>query len=226
MKLELALLAGKNFPQIDEPLKYTEVRIWNCKFTTLDPLKQFQNLERLEIFVFPDETLEILGNLIQLQSLKVTHFPRVNDLTPLSHLPVLEELELSPSPGSYKKQHVKTLAPLKKLTHLKKISLRGIMVDDGSLEPLGSCPSLIEFVSGNLFSTKQFATLKAKMPNLQGSFLTPLVNVPYNYCSKCGSQKVFLSGKMKRSMKCPKCDQAKVTLHIQEWKSYQQESRL
>jgi hypothetical protein len=224
MKLELALLAGKDFPQIDEPLKYSEGRIWNCKFTTLDPLKQFQNLERLEIFVFPDETLEILGNLSQLQSLKVTHFPRVNDLTPLSHLPVLEELELSSAPGSYKIQHIKTLEPLKSLTHLKRFALRGIIVEDGSLEPLISCPSLIEFVSGNLFSTKEFATLKAKLPNLQGSFLTPLVNVPYNYCSKCGSQKVFLAGKTRRSIKCPKCDQGKVNIHVQEWTSYQQES--
>jgi phage FluMu protein Com len=224
MKLELALQKSKIFPQIDDPLKYVEARIWNCKFSTLVPLKQLQNLKRLEIFVFPDETLEIIGSLVHLQSLEIMHFQKVTELTPLSNLSALEELELSTSPGSYKAQHIKSLAPLKNLAHLKRFALRGIIVDDGSLEPLHSCHSLTEFVSGNFFSIEQLVKLAINKPALQGSLLKPLCELPHIHCQKCGSQKVLLEGKIKSSIKCPKCNQSQVSRHIQEWKSCRQET--
>ncbi len=81
-------------------------------------------------------TLEGVEALSSLEVLKI-HDPdhtTLNDLTPLSQLPLLEELDLSSAPG------VTDLTPLGGLMNMKHLSLTGVRVHDASV--LAQLPSL------------------------------------------------------------------------------------
>ncbi|HUH96281.1 MAG TPA: hypothetical protein VLZ89_02920, partial [Anaerolineales bacterium] len=186
-----------------------------------DKISDFKNVESIEIATYPDVSLEFIGQLPKVKSLKIIHLPRVNDILPLSKLKSLETLYLAVLPSWDKFQHIASLKPLHKLMNLRSLSLHGIFVDDGSLRPLHSCPMLNEFHSGNLFSMEELLSLKAVKPEIKGTFFEPIVELPYTPCSKCGSRKVILSGVIKYAIQCPHCHSKRVQNHRIEWQRYQ-----
>jgi hypothetical protein len=62
MKLELIREKTKIFPLIGNPLDYSEIRIWHCKYQSFTPISDFQNAENIEIATFPDSSLDCMGN--------------------------------------------------------------------------------------------------------------------------------------------------------------------
>jgi phage FluMu protein Com len=221
MKLELLREKSRNFPHIEDPLAFSEIRIWHCSYQSLSKISDFQNVESIEIATYPDSSLDIIGKLPKVKSLKIIHLPRVKEITPLSKLECLEILYLAVLPSWNKLQHIATLKPLQNLANLRSIDLHGIIVDDFSLSPLHSCPMLEEFKSGNLFSMEELLNLKNAKPNIKGNLFVPLVEIPYVHCTKCGTIKVMLSGVAKNAIKCPKCNKRSVQKHLDEWKTYQ-----
>jgi phage FluMu protein Com len=178
-------------------------------------------MEKIEIATYPDSSLKFIGELPKVKSLKIIHLPKVSDISPLSQLESLETLELTILPSWNKIQHISTLRPLQDLAKLRTLTLLGIFVDDGSLQPLHSCPLLCEFHSGNLFSMQELLSLKYAKPEIKGTFFEPIVELPYTRCSKCGSLKVILSGVIKYAIQCPKCHHKRVQSHLAEWKACQ-----
>ena len=178
-------------------------------------------MESIEIATYPNSSLEFIGNISKVKSLRIIHLPRVNDISPLSKLELLEILELKILPSYNKLQHIATLKPLQNLSNLRSLALRGIFVDDGSLQPLLSCPRLDEFHCGNYFSIQERLSLKAANPEIKGTFLKPIVKLPYTPCSKCGWLKVILSGVIRYAIHCPKCHNNRVQKHLAEWQAYQ-----
>jgi len=221
MKLELIREKSRDFPKIENPLDFTEIKIWHCRYQSLNKISDFQNAENIEIATYPDASLEFIGKLSKVKSLKIIHLPRVNDISPLSKLESLETLYLAILPSWDKLQHIASLNPLSRLRNLHSLSLHGIFVDDGSLQPLHSCPLLNEFHSGNLFSMQELLNLKAVKPEIKGTFFDPIVELPYSHCSKCGSLKVIMSGIIKYAIQCPKCNNKRVERHLREWQMYQ-----
>jgi hypothetical protein len=220
MKLELIREKDRLFPSIENPLDYTQIRIWHCRYQSLSPLSRFRNLEKIEIATYPDPSLEFVSGLTKVKSLFIIHLPKVSDIAPFSHLEALETLELAILPSWNKLQHISTLTPLRGLKRLRALTLHGILVNDGSLRPLHSCPTLEEFQSGNLFSMQQLLNLKAVKPNIKGMFFEPVVELPFDPCSKCGSPRVILSGITSHSIHCPKCHRNRVQRHLSEWQVY------
>jgi hypothetical protein len=159
----------------------------------------------------------LYGKLSKIKVLKIIHIPRIKEIMPLSKLESLEKLEISILPSQNNLQHIESLKPLRNLMSLRSLVLHGIAVDDGSLEPIASCPRLNEFRSGNLFSMHELLSLKAVKPEIKGTFFAPLVELPYTRCSKCGSLKVILSGVVKYAIQCPKCHKNRVQEHLDEW---------
>jgi hypothetical protein len=221
MKLELLREKARDFPKIENPLDFTEIKIWHCRYHSLNQLSDFKNVESIEVATYPDASLEFIGELSQVKSLKIIHLPRIHDISPLSKLKSLERLYLAVLPSWDKLQHIASLNPLRGLMNLRSLSLHGIGVDDGCLKPLLSCPVLNEFHSGNIFSFQELLGLKALKPEIKGTFFEPIVEVPYSYCSKCGSSKVILSGVIKQAIQCPKCHGKRVQDHLSAWQSYQ-----
>jgi hypothetical protein len=220
MKLELINEKAKNFPKIENPLDFNEIRIWYCNYRSLSLLSDFQNLENIEILGYPDSSLELIGRLSNVKYLRIMHMPRVNDLSPLSNLKLLERLELAVLFSWNRQQHIKSLQPLNKLSNLQIVELHGVYPDDGSLQSLLSCPLLSEFQSGNLFTMQELLNLKVAKPEIKGTFFQPFVELPYSICEKCGSKKVILSGVIKNAFQCPECNKERIEKHLALWEAY------
>jgi hypothetical protein len=145
MHIEFIRDKEKKMPIIERPLTITSLKIWYCKFESLEYLKQFINLKSLEIAGYTGDNLNFLKSLTKLNKLYILHLPKVYDLGPLQLLVNLEELNLSVLPGwdaSNKTTKVKSLAPISKLKKLKTLELIGILPESKSLKDLYSLVSL------------------------------------------------------------------------------------
>ncbi len=136
---------NRKMPEDLNPQAITELKIWHCKYRTLEPLKAFINLRTLIIATYPDDNLDLLIPLINLRYLRILHLPKVSDLSPLEHLKELETLSLETLPSwdaSSKATEVQSLNPITKLPKLRHLQLFGVRPPDRSLMPLAECPNL------------------------------------------------------------------------------------
>ena len=81
---------AREYPSLDEPGGVSTLRVWHCKYKTLEPIADLKRLEGLAIATYPDETLEPVGRLSSLRYLSLMHAPKVADLDPLAALTALE----------------------------------------------------------------------------------------------------------------------------------------
>lgn len=145
MHVELIRDEARTLPPIAAPNEVDTLRIWHCKYRTLDVLRQFTHLRGLEIATFPDSSLAPLSDLRNLRYLRLLHLPHVTDLEPLELLTSLTTLRLATLPSwdsSKRTTTVKSLTPLARLQHLRHLELLGIVPADESLSPLQECPYL------------------------------------------------------------------------------------
>lgn len=223
--LELIRIKEKEFPDLEHPEKYTEAKIWHCNYHSLAKLSTLENLEVLKIAGFPDDNLDCLSGLQNLQELQILHLPNVTNLDPLARLHKLKTLELSTLPGwdaSGQNTVVESFAPLAALKELENLVLASVVPEDENITVLSACKKLRWFRSGNHYPVEQLAGLKAALPKLEGSFLTPLVPLPRAFCKQCGEQKVMLSGVVKYALKCPNCNAERVREHLAQWEAVSQ----
>ena len=133
------------FPSLDEPDEVTTLRVWHCKYKTLEPIADLKRLEGLAIATFPDETLEPIGQLDSLRYLWLMHAPKVADLDPLGGLAVLEVLSIATLPSwdaGGRVMEVESLRPLAALPNLRHLELFGVRSSDGSLSALETSTTL------------------------------------------------------------------------------------
>jgi hypothetical protein len=145
LHLEFDRDEAKIFPEISEPDAVDTLRVWHCKYRTLDSLREFKNLRVLVVATYPDDSLEILAGLKELAYLRILHLPKVSDLAPLARLTALTTLRLATLPSwdsSGKRTVVTSLEPLTKLAGLRHIELFSVLPTDKSLEALERLPSL------------------------------------------------------------------------------------
>ena len=145
MHLDLMRDTATVFPEREHKDEIRSLRIWHCKYKSLQAVAGFQNLEELEIASFPDKSLEILAPLQKLRYLSILHMPKVSDLEALSMLINIESLSLSTSPAwdsAGKCTIVDSLKPVVSMSALKHLELFGVCSADRSLAVLEQCKSL------------------------------------------------------------------------------------
>lgn len=143
--LELMRDQSKLFPPVDEPEGIESVRVWHCKYKTLEPISGLRNLRGLVIATFPNEDLRLLSELKALEYLSILHLPKVEDLAPLTGLSHLKVVRLSTLPSwdsSGKTTTVESLAPLAQLPRLESLELFGVTPSERSLSALEDSASL------------------------------------------------------------------------------------
>jgi hypothetical protein len=143
--LELIGDGARNFPAVPMPQRYFSARIVHCAYETLAPLSVFTNLLHLEIAAYPDETLEPIGHLTQLEELSILHFPRVSDLSPVAKLANLRRLDLMTLPSldtDVNVMEVVSLAPLCALPRLEELTLLGVRPPDQRVDDLLKCNAM------------------------------------------------------------------------------------
>lgn len=113
-----------------DPDSVATIRVWHCKYRTLAPLAAFRNLKGAEIVTFPDDSLEVLGQLRELRYLHILHLPKVHDLSPLAELEALQVLRLATLPSwdaSNRRTEVLSLEPLAALKNLEALELFSVI---------------------------------------------------------------------------------------------------
>jgi hypothetical protein len=137
---------AKCFPEIADPSQITSMRIWHCNYKTIRSICKFRNLHTLVIATFPDESLSIIEDLLDLKYLRIIHLPKVTDLSPLESLQQLESLSLATLPSwdsSDKVLKVNSLEPISRLPRLKHLELFGVVSPDKSLVAIENCKALM-----------------------------------------------------------------------------------
>lgn len=145
MHLQLMRETEREFPVVEDQGALRTLRVWHCKYWTLEPIASFRKLRGVEIASYPDESFDLLSELKELRYLHVLHLPRVTDLEPLSALSELVTLRLATLPSwdsSGKKSIVRSLAPLAALPALQHLELFGVVPENRSLAPLEHAQSL------------------------------------------------------------------------------------
>ena len=172
--IELREDGARTFPEIAEAANVTTLRVWHCKYRSLESLRQFTNLSGLDVLPFPDASLDAVGELGCLRFLSILHLPKVSDLGPLSRLKSLTALRLSTLPSwdaSGKKTTVASFEPLAQLAELRHIELLSVVAADNSLRTLERLP-LLETANVHGFPKDEVARFftssginKAHVPN-------------------------------------------------------------
>jgi len=146
MYVDLMRDKSTTFPDVGIPYdEVTSLRIWHCKYKTLQPIARFQRLRALRIATFPDDSLELLTELRELEWLSIVHLPKIASLAPLGGMKALRWLELQTLPSwdaSRKRTRVVSLAPLVELPCLEHLSLLGVVAEDQSLRNLKTLGAL------------------------------------------------------------------------------------
>ena len=122
------------------------LRIWHCRYKTLNPVGRLKELRTLVVATYPDDSLALLRPLQKLQYLRILHLPKIRDLSPLKDLQRLESLSLETLPSwdpSEKVTEVESLEPLASLPALKHVALFGVVSKTRSLLALQQSRSLI-----------------------------------------------------------------------------------
>lgn len=143
--LELTGDPASKFPALPAPDQFRSARIVHCAYPTLVPLAAFTNLIHVEIVGYPDDTLEPIGQLTQLEELSIMHLPRVTDLSPLASLANLRRLDLMTWPGqgsSGNPAEVASLSPLCALPKLEELNLFGVRPPNQRVDDLLKCSAL------------------------------------------------------------------------------------
>lgn len=137
---------AKTLPADDDAASVTAVRVWHCKYATLNDLRRYTNIRTLVVATYPDADLEPIAALESLQYLSLLHLPKVTDLVPLSQLQQLHTLRLETLGGwdsSGKVTTVESLEPLARLARLTHLELFGVRPANKSLRDLESAPNLV-----------------------------------------------------------------------------------
>ena len=135
---------AKELPVI--PIDTQKLRIWFCKYRTLEAVQRLPQLDELVIAGMPDADISYLSQLKHLKHLSIVGLAKVKNIDFLNSLVKLETLSFSTPPSwdaSSKKIIVDSISPIASLPQLLHLELFGVMDKRHSLEALRHCPKLL-----------------------------------------------------------------------------------
>jgi hypothetical protein len=172
------------------------------------------------------ERLDGIEALRSVSSLTLDNFPRVSDLGPLAALGDLEHLALSTSLSravNGNRHLVDSLAPLRHLRSLERLSCFAVVARDRDLTPLHSLPKLADVDLPLVYSTEQTARLGGALglDAERWPAVEPVTGDCAFPCGRCGSRdRVMLVGTKRRSFVCRHCESERVERHVEEFEAW------
>ena len=134
----------KQLPDI--PIDTQKLRIWYCKYRTLEAVRRLPLINELVIAGMPDADINYLSQLKHLKHLSIVGLAKVKNIDFLNSLVKLESLSLSTPPSwdaSSRKIILDSINPIASLPQLLHLELFGVMDERRSLEALRHCPKLL-----------------------------------------------------------------------------------
>ena len=112
----------------------------------------------------------------------------------------------------------RTLAPLRDLRDLERLTLTCVRVEDGSLAPLADLPALRHLGLANALPMAEVARLSGRRPDIDCDLFVPSRGpVGWMACKACGRKAMHqLTGKGK-AWACEHCDHARLEAHRREF---------
>jgi hypothetical protein len=183
---------------------------------SLEPLLQLKKIRHLHLGSAPSaEPISVLSQLTTLVDLEIENNPGVCDLRFLEPLTALESLSVTGQRNSLKKVKIKNLAPLARLTQLKRLMLTTLILEEPSLDALRHLPKLKYLLLSNQFEMEEIARLAALLPEVDCDLFAP-VSEAYQgiLCKTCkqSTTMVMLTGKGK-PWRCLNCQTAQIEAH-------------
>ena len=221
-KLEHLFVHGlreQDIPHVAGIAKLKSLLVWKLDASSLSEFSNLQNLQSLGVYHASKLTsLSGIEGLSSLKHLFFYHIPNVRLLDPIGDLTSLEELVIEQSYATNKPLSFASLKPLKRLTKLKCLDLRGVDPDDGDLQPLAELPHLrylfpCSYSMDALELAKLAKQLNAQLAKEDRISATQDLDDSnqFGQCKKCGQMQKQLVGKVGkkyRLLACPKCDAA------------------
>jgi hypothetical protein len=151
----------------DQPGRVLSLKVWYSRVADWTALEAFASLQTLEVAGYEHSDLEPVSSLCHLKELRLLHFPKVSNLSPLAKLSALENLALEFLPSydaSGKYLHVESLSPLAQLPKLRQLRIFGVRASDRSLHALSQITSLSTIHIGRGFAAAEYAALRSAHP--------------------------------------------------------------
>ncbi len=152
---------------IPEAHLITELKIWYSSINDWEILSKFQNLVSLEIAGYDSDSLEPISKLIGLKTLRLLHFPKLQDISKITCNINIENLSLESLPSydaSNKYLEIDSLKPVSSLSKMMKFKMYGVKTKDSSLEFLVKCTKLIDIEIGKGFNLSEYNKIRSAFP--------------------------------------------------------------
>lgn len=157
-----------------------------------------------------------LSRTPRLAGLKVEDFIHLHAMDDLQRGTSLEELVFGDGIAS-RKAVVESLEPLAVLENLRYLEFCVQRIDDGRIQPLGSLSRLRELrCPVNLFTTRQLAWLRARLPAAQSQSLDPVMPFGRVLTLDGKPKDVAPVGRRKPALNSV-TDQERITQHVEEF---------
>jgi len=199
--------------------RFSGLHLWKCpRIADFAPLEDLAHLTYFASYWNQRSTrLWNFARTPRLAGLSFRDFRRLTQLTDLSGAKSLRELEFGDA--IFKKARFESLAPLGSLEQLETLDVAARSIDDGRVQPLAKLSQLRSLeLSLNLFTTRQLAWLRARLPDsVKSQSLVPLWYLEGDGLGE-GSRRrdVLLVGRGQRSLSSA-LDGARIQKHQQDF---------
>ncbi|MGZ6081783.1 MAG: hypothetical protein ACXWK4_13280 [Myxococcaceae bacterium] len=197
--------------------RFTAIHFWKCpRITDLTPLEALPDLELVAFYWNQRATrLWDLSRNPRLRGLHFDDFTRLHDLGDLERGGTLTELSFGDAIWST--SVFESLEPLAGLDRLRSLRFDAKKIVDGRIEPLGHLHGLTELAfPSNLFTTRQVAWLRARLPTLETPSLSAVLELSRPVELDGKTRDVRLVGKRKPFLSSV-VDEARIRRHVDEF---------
>lgn len=195
--------------------QFSAIEFWKCpRIADLSPLEDLPDL-RLVSFYWNQRATRLwdLTRTPGLAGLNLDDFTRLHDLADLAEGTNLRELAFGDMIWST--SVYTTLEPVGTLTGLRSLAFSAKKIEDGRIDPLGHLTGLEELsFPTNLFTTRQVAWLRARLPEtVTGRSLAAVVHPERTYEYHGKTRDVLLVGKRKPFLSSTE-DAGRIARHV------------
>jgi len=197
--------------------RYTAIHFWKCpRVEDLSPLEDLPFLELVAFYWNQRATrLWDFRRTPRLRGLSFKDFRKLTALDELVSATSLDQLVFGDAVES--KSVFDSLDPLGGLARLRSLEFMPRRIADGRVDALGGLDKLEHlYCPSNLFTSRQFAWLRARLPRASESrVLQPLVNLP----RPLGEKDVLLVGRGKPFLNSG-TDAVRISKHVDQFNRY------
>ena len=187
--------------------------------TSLRPLAGHPTLTHFHLGGAPSATgLDALASVPGLVDLELCNVAAAGDLDFVRGMARLRALQLTGDSNSIKALKIRSLAPLRALRSVERLTVTCARVEDASLAPLADLPALRHLALANQFPMAEVARLAGRRPDIACDLYEPTRGpVQWLACKRCHARTmVGLTGKGKAWL-CLACDAGRIDRHCREF---------